>query len=64
MNKDGWLLFDEMLYFYVDLFEGVNLEFEVLVFNGIDFINLLCGVVSEYDVLYVIFKVVCKGLKE
>lgn len=64
MDEYGWLMFDEMLYFYVEFFEGVNLQFEVLVFNGINLYDLQCGVVSEYDVLYVIFKMVCKGMKE
>lgn len=57
-------MLDMMLYFYVELFVGVNLQLEVFVFNGIDFFNLLCGVVSEYEVLYVIFKMVCKGIKD
>lgn len=58
MDEQGILYFDFIFYYYIDFFEGVNLEFVVFEFNGIDLICVLCGVIEES----VVMKELCKGI--
>jgi ribonuclease T len=63
MNSDGVIELDKTLHFYIEPFEGANLEPESLAFNGIDPTNPLRGAVDEKVALLEIFKEVKKAQK-